>query len=400
MNMKAIVDTKSFVDSVMWATKNYDNKDERSYIVLTLDEDGNGHLSHTNQNSYMKSDFTISSITFDDDEKGKKSKFAVDGRFLSQLAKAIGTKGELTLSKKLNSEKTSLHVKTSSGQFTVPIVDARIPKAPKITEMGEVDDNEFFDTLLRISKLSDPANSGSNSFIGAVDLGFDKEKITMFATDRFTLGEVSLDFSPSEDNDNENIFSKHILLPAASASLVPPTKGINTSITLICENDTNEEMLRFGYSFPDGRIALFSLLNVDTFQHLPMMKKKSLEGVEYSVVVNTNELMNAIKVVSSLSWTEDNVYFHINEDDFIVSDSTGNNSLTVDHSDVKYDAEETYTTRFLRSIINSAFSPISTAKVRLKWGTDINCFIFSPLTENDEEVENVFVMAVIGKNKS
>lgn len=401
--MKLTINTKSFTDAVSWVTKSYDSKNDKAYITLSINEDAQGSLSHMNPTSYMKSDFSVISVDFDDDED-TDVQLAVDGKYLDRLAKSLNGTKEITITNKINSKKTSLDVKSSLGKFTIPLVDTKISSAPEIVEIGEVDDNEFFDSLLRIAKLCDPANSGASLFLGSVDLGFDKDndKVKMFATDRFAMGEITLDFSPVDD-DNETmqaLTDKHILLPYNSAILVPPTKGINTSITLIGEESSQgNSALKFGYSFPDGRIALFSLVNFQTFSQVEQMKKKALDTVEHSIIVETSALTNAIKVVSNLAWDEENIYLNISKKNgLIVSDVNNTNSLKVEHSHIDYDSKDDYRAKFLRLTINEAFSPVSTSKVALKWGPKSNAFIFEPITDDDEALDNIFVMAVLGRN--
>lgn len=397
--MKAVIDTKSFVDAVSWVTKSYDAKNDRAYVALFIDENGDAYLSHSNLNSYMKSEFTVVSVDFSEDED-TDTQFAVDGKYIQRLANAISSSGQITISKKLSSDRTSLDVKTPSGKFTIPLLDSKIPASPKTVSIGEVDDNEFFDSLLRISKLCDPANTGSNSFIGSVDLGFDidEDTVKLFATDRYAMGEITLGFTPEnvDDEDVKEFVDDHILLPHSSAILVPPTKGINTSITLIGENDSNGG-LRFGYSFPDGRVALFSLMNAAKFPHTEAMKNKTKKSVEHSITVPTSELTNAIRVVSSLAWDEDDIYLIINKDGLTVSDSNGTNKLSVAHSEIDYDLDTDYRARFVRPIINEAFSPVSTPYVSLKWGESSSAFVLTPITEDGKEVDTIFVMAVIGR---
>lgn len=399
--MELKIDVKSFVNAVNWVTKSYDNKDDRAYVALSINEDGIGALSHTNTTSYMKSDYTVLDVNFDGDDETEVD-FAIDGTFLRKLAKAIASvDGEIVLSKKLKSKRTALEAKTVSGKFTLPLLDAKVSKMPKIIEIGEVDDNEFFDMLIRISKLCDTNTSGSSMFTGAVDLGFSTENNTvkLFATDRFALGEVALDFTPASTDDEKvnELLSKNVLLPYDKAGIVAATKGISTSISIIAESGSNG-VLRLGYSFPDGRVALFSLLDATTFPSVEAMKKKATDLVSNQITVSKAELISAISVVSSLTWDEDHVYLNISQDGLIVSDSSDANALQVDHSSLEYEGNETYRAKFLRATLNESFSPITTSDVVLKWGEDSAAFVFEPITEDGQIVENVFVMSVLAKN--
>jgi len=400
--MELKVEIKSFVDAVNWVTKNYNGKDDRAYVALTIDENGNGKISHTNTTSYMKSDYTVLDVNFDNDDE-TEAEFAIDGNFLRKFSKAIASSdGALTLSKNLKSKRTSLEAKTKSGKFTLPLYDAKISKEPKVFELGEVDDNEFFDMLIRVSKLCDTNTSGSSMFTGAVDFGFNTEdkKIKLFATDRFALSEVVLDFTPasSDDEEVEEVLSKHLLLPYDKAGLVAATKGISTSISIIAESG-NKGIMRVGYSFPDGRIALFSLLDASTFPNVDAMKKKALDPATNHITVSKSDLMNAISVVSSLAWEEDHIYLTISQDGMTISDSSNQNALSIEHSSVEYEGDEPYRAKFLRATLNESFSPITTADVTLKWGSESAAFVFEPITEDGKAIDTVFVMSVLAKNE-
>lgn len=397
--MKLVIDTKSFINAVAWATRSYDSKDDRAYATLHVDADGNGSISHTNFSSYMKSEFTVVSVDFTGDTETEVS-FAVDGQYIQRLAGAIPAKGELTISKKLSSSRTSLDVKSDFGKFTIPMLDANVGEEPKTVVIGEVDDNEFFDAMLRISKICDAANTGNASFVSSVDLGFDAENnsVRLFATDRYAMAEVVLGFTPDSNIDDETLESyinNHVLLPHSSAVLVPPTKGLNTSITLIGETSPNGS-LRFGYSFPDGRIALFSLMNAPNFTRLETMKTQTKRLIEHSITVPVADLKNAIGTVSKLVREDDDVYLTVSEDGLVVSDRYDTNKLNVEHVDMDYDLEEPYRARFVRPVINEAFSPISTPSVKLEWGSTSGSFVFTPIAEDGSIVETVFVMAVLG----
>lgn len=398
--MKIDVDAKSFVDAVQWVTKDYDKKDEKSYVRFFVDDDGVGYLSHNNLTSYMKSFMRVNAVDFSDDDVNFVD-LALDGLFLQKLANAIGSsKDSITMSKILKDKKSNVEVKTSAGKFTVPMFDTVVGKDPVPVELGQVDDNDFFSSLLNLAKLCDPMNAGTQVFVGAIDvkLNTESKKVVLRATDRYALGEIILDFEPSENDDDtvDSLTDNSFLLPHASAVLVPPTKGISSSATLI--GDDNDGRLRFGYSFADGRVALFSLTGSSTFPNTDNMKKKAFDTVDYQITVKKSDLVKAIKVVSSLSWDDDSIYFTISSDGLKISDVNNNNILHVEHSDIVYDAEEDYHVKFHQLVINEAFHPIPTTNIVLKWGKNSNAFILGAVTEDGKTMDNIFVTAVSTKN--
>jgi DNA polymerase III sliding clamp (beta) subunit (PCNA family) len=387
--MKLTVDAKNFVESISWVTKNYDSKDDKAYVALVVSEDGESYLSHANQTSYIKGRLPLVSVDFTGDSENEAG-LALEGKFLQRLASALGTAtGTVELSKSLNKPKTSLDVKSSHGKFTIPLVDSTIAPAPEMTNLGEVDDNEYFDSIQRLAKLCDAVNAGYLPVLGTVDLKLDAEegKLSMMATDRYALGEIVVDFTPDAAASEILEDLSNLLLPHENAQLVSPSKGLSTSITLVYE----EEGKKFGYSFADGRVALFSLSNTSPLAYSDL-KKAASSKTKSSMTVSTNDLKKAIGIVSSLAWEEDSVWLDISEDGtLVVSDSNQTNTLAVDSENAVTDSA--LRVKFIRPVINEAFSPVSTGKMNLKWADASNAFILEPVLDDGSAVENVFVLA-------
>lgn len=387
--MKLTVDTKKFVEAISWVTKSYDSKDDKAYVALIVNEDGDAYLSHANQTSYMKSPLSLSSVDFSGDSVSEV-KLALEGKFLQRLAAALGSSGSIELRKKLDKPKAPLDVKSPQGKFTIPLVDAKISTAPTMTNLGEVDDNEYFDSIQRLAKLCDPVNAGYLPVIGTVDIKLDsaEKNLKMMATDRYALGEIIIDFSPEAAAEELLEEIANLLLPHDNAMLVAPTKGLSTSITLVHE----EEGKKFGYSFADGRIALFSLSNATPLAYGDL-KKNAAEKTTNSMKVSTTELKKAIGIVSSLAWEEDSVWLDISKaKGLVVSDSHKTNTLAVESENRVIDQD--YRVKFIRPVINEAFSPVSTAEMNLKWADESNAFIFEPVLDDGNPVDSVFVLAL------
>lgn len=412
--MKLKLDAKSFVDSIAWVTKNFDAKNEKSYVKLSIDEEENEYyMSHGNINSYMKQNFTVIKSSFAEDEE-KSVSLAMDGKFLSRLAGAIPSSGEVVLSKDLNSKQTSLFVKSTIGSFTIPLLTSTPVDDPDFVYLGEVNDNEFFASLSKISKVADTKNSGSQTFVGAVDLSFKKleeegeSQINLFATDRYAMSGISLEFSPNEIEDEDEkeiadkLFSKNFLLPASYASMVAPSKGLVTDITLIVE-ENKYGSLRFGYSFPDGRIALFSLLDAQTFPNIDKVRDNFFNSVDSYVIVPTAEIESGIRTISSLAWEDEDVFFTITNDEFTISDRAEKNKISVSISEINLPEEATednpIVVKFMRSVMNSALSPVSTSKLKFGWNNDEKpLFTLSSVTEDDKVLDTMFSIAKTTKN--
>lgn len=388
--MKLTVDAKNFVEAITWVTKSYDTKDDKAYVALVVNDEGEGRLSHANPTSYMATRLPVLAVEFEDDEE-PLAELALEGKFLQRLSSALGgANGPIELRKALNKSSAPLDLKSPSGRFTIPMVDANIADAPAMTTLGEVDDNEYFDSLQRLAKLCDPVNAGYMPVLGTVGIKLDAENksVVMMATDRYALGEIVVDFTPEDAAADFLEDVESFLLPHDNAMLVAPSKGLSTSISLVHE----EEGRKFGYSFADGRVALFSLSNTSPLAY-ESLKKGASANIKNSVSVSTSDLKKAISIVSSLAWEEDSIWLDIRKNGkLIVTDAHRTNTLEVATSNTEVD--EDYRVKFVRPVINEAFSPVSTADMKLKWVDQNKAFIMEPVLDDGTSVNNVFVLAL------
>ena len=386
--MKLILDTKSFTEAVAWVAKALDTKSDKSYIALVVDADGNGHLSHTNGLSYIKSELRVNSITLDDGEDTVK--LALDAAYVKRLASTLKNFDEpLTFSKAKNA-RASLAVKRPGENYTIPLVDASIGREPAYEIVGSVSDGEFFDSLTKLAKLTDPINAGAIPVVGTVDLKLDKEEetITLMATDRYALGEIVIPFSPSADAEFYGN-AVNLLLPEERASLIAPSKGLVDTVELIHEAKSS----KFGYRFPDGRIVLFALSAAEPLAYA-VIKERSA-GADISALLSANDLRQAIAAVSSLAYSETSIVltFLPESQELVVSDVHESNTRVVSLESSE-GLEKKTRVQFTRSILNEALIPLSTSRLRMKWKDENSQFLFSPVFDDDSEAENVFLLAI------
>ena len=104
-------------------------------------------------------------------------------------------------------------------------------------------------------------------------------------------------------------------------------------------------------------------------------------------------LQKAIAGISTLAWNETEVFMKITKDNVTISDENGTNDLAVEIDNSDFDDD--VSVKFKRTVINDAFSPIATSKVRLKWADEIRSFVFQPLLDSGDPADNVFVLATI-----
>lgn len=378
--------TKDIVEAITWATKDYDTKNEASYIVFDLNSEGESNIFHENNGSYMLSPISIESMDLGDEDEVK---VAVDGLYLKRLASAIKNSGEF-VSFSWDDGDAGIAVETENASFTIPIMNFTIPANMKIKVLGEVDDNEYFDSLQRLSKLCIAGEEGYFPVLGTVDLCFNvaKKTLTMMATDRYTLGEITVGFDPNESVAEEYFKEhKHIFLPSKNASIISPTKESLTSVSIVSGSRGD----KYGYSFADGKIALFATKDVEELKY-KKLKEAAQKGLKNSFIVNTKEIEKAISVISSLAWNEATINLDVIDQNLSVNDNNRQNSFEVMIENVE--TSDDYKVKFLRSILNNAFPPINTEKVKISWKDSKSAFVFTPILDNGEESDNIFVFCV------
>lgn len=388
---KIKVSALELITAVSWVTKDLtENSNGSAPVVLEALTDGSVSIWH-NSVTYLRKGLAVESMETGD----KDISVLMDGKFLKRFGSAIKpTDGEVVLS--FSKEGKSVLAKTKSARFNIPIINGRVPAAPEVISLGEIDDSEFFSALTRMSKLCDA--SSNNSFLASVsiDIKAEDNKVSMFATDRYALGEIIMDFE-TEDGVDEDY---HILLPSLSASMVAPSKGASTPVSLVVEKSKGDdgEVFRFGYEFVDSRIALFSLSMVAPFTGLQNMKDGASKGTDNSIVLSKAELSNAVKTVSSLSWNSNEVYVTLDKG-LKVADPAGDTVISVGHTEMETTGEHegAYKFRFVIEVIQEALATVMSANVKLKWSDDGSTFLFLPLTETGAEEENFFLMCISTK---
>lgn len=383
--MKITVDSKSLAEAITWVTKNYDTKSSTANVVLRLSKKNEGSLAYSNNISFMKNTFQVIDVEATKEEYGKDGlAVALDGRFLQRLAGVLSglTKAATITYDPLKN--SSFELKTSQGQFTVPTLDVAIAREPKMLPLGEVDDREFFDALQRMAKVCD-SNNGALPALNAVDMHLDVEnkRVVMMGTDRYALGESMVDFDPSKGASEYTEENGHVLLPMEDAGLIAPSKGLASATTLVYTDRGN----KFGYIFGDGRIALFALKDAEPMRYAPL-KQNATSNVVNSVVVNLTELKKAITTISNLAWDETEILLIMDANGVVVSDEKKANQITLESGE-DFTVEGEHTVRFVRVVLNKAFSPIATTKVKIAWKDDSAAFTLTPVLDDGEVSDKV-----------
>lgn len=393
--MKMKIDTKSFVDAVSWATKTFDAKDEKAYISLIVDTETNeGRLTHMNVTSFLKANIQILDLSYNRDETENDLLFyAIDGQYLHRLASSLnGVTDPIVLEQK--TLKSDLTLATVNGKFTVPTFNTMVPKEPKIEEVGEVDDREFFDAMQRLAKVSDPANAGQMPALGAIDIKFDLEekKIKLMSTDRYVLAETMIDFEPTDYTEEfleymvEETSHENVMFPVSEASKISPSKGITTSTSIVYERKGQ----KFGYKFADGRVAVFSLKDGNPINYSKIREHAKGE-LDHTVIVGVSDWKKAIQTVSNLSWEENELKIEFNSDEIVIYDMNKKNNVAIQA--VESNVEGEVLIPFSRIVLNKSIQPVSTSQISISW-KDTGRFIIKQILDDGEVLDSSFVMAV------
>lgn len=398
--MKLTIDPQDLADAVAWSVQNYDAKDTQSYVVLTVERDnGTASLTHVNQVSHMRAPLPIRDLEFDEDETEDSYTIPLDGPYLKNLAGVVKRMGidELVLSKKLAKKNDPLRVRGSRQNFTVPVLMVETKKAPALSVLGEVNDLEFFSALQRLAKLCTLASADAGAATGSVALKFAERKLTLMGTDSYSLGEIILDYEAREglaEFTEKASNGAIVLIPRAAALTVKPSRVATDTLELVY--DTKGK--KFGYSFDDGRIALFSL-DQSTPTIYESLKNSVIEVSDASVDLPLQDFTRAIEAIASLSPEEVDVNVKIDgtkkRRKFTVSDSKKSNVIELEVSAMDFDGEVDIS--FFRDVISKSLVPVAGSSIRLFFSSEgPQMVVLRKLKEEEAKIDkSVFSLAII-----
>jgi len=399
--MKLTIDPTDLADAVAWSIQNYDAKDTQSYVALTVDRDsGSASLTHVNQVSYMRAPLPIAGLEFDEGEDETSYSIPLDGPYLKNLAGVVKRMGisELTITKKLTKKNDPLKVKGSRQNFTVPVLIVETKGSPQLTVLGETNDGELFNSLQRLAKLCTLASADAGAATGAVAVKFGETKLTLMGTDSYSLGEIILDYDPrakelkqfSEKAANGSI----VLVPRSAAMTVKPSKTASDTVELVYDPKGK----KFGYSFDDGRIALFSL-DQSTPTIYEALKKNVVDTSDASVDLDLQEFTRAIEAIASLSPEDMDVNVKIEgtkkKKKFTVSDSKKSNVIDLEIDGMSFSGDVELS--FFRDVISKSLVPVASSTVRMFFSSEgPQMVVLRKVREEDSKIdESVFSLAII-----
>lgn len=399
--MKFTLDPKDLADTVAWAVQNYDAKDSQSYVALTVErKNGKASLTHVNRVSHMKASLSISDLTFDDEETEDSYSIPLDGPYLKNLAAVVKRMGlkELTFSKSLTKKNDPLKLKGDKQNFTVPVLMVETQKSPKLTRIGETTDLDFFTAMQKLAKICTLASADAGAATGAVAVHFGDDKLTLMGTDSYSLGEIIVDYDPNKDNiesfTEKSANGSIVLVPRSAALTVKPSKSPTDMVELVYDAKGK----KFGYTFDDGRIALFSL-DQSTPTIYEALKNSVTETSTASVDLDFFELTRAIDSIASLSPDEVDVNIRIaggkKKKKFSVSDAKKTNVIELEVPAMDFEGE--LEVSLFRDVISKSLVPLSQGSIRIYFANEsVQMIVLRKLKENDSKIDkSIFSLAVI-----
>ena len=398
--MKLTIDPQDLADAVAWSIQNYDAKDTQSYVALTVERDsGKASLTHVNQVSHMKSPLQISDLEFEEDETEDSYSIPLDGPSLKSLAGVVKRMNidELVLSKKLTKKNDPLKVKGRRQNFTVPVLMVETKRSPGLTVLGETNDFEFFGALQRLAKLCTLASADSGAATGSVAVKFGDKKLTLMGTDSYSLGEIVLDYEASENLDEFTEKAANgaiVLIPRAAALTVKPSKIATDTLEFVYDAKGK----KFGYSFDDGRIALFSL-DQSTPTIYESLKTSVIDASDASVDIPLQDFTRAIESIAALSPEEVDVNVRIDgtkkRQKFTVSDSKKTNVIELDVSAMDFSGEVDLS--FFRDVISKSLIPVASESIRIFFSSEgPQMVVLRRLKDTEAKIDkSVFSLAII-----
>lgn len=399
--MKLTIDPSDLADAVAWSIQNYDAKDTQSYVALTVErENGSASLTHVNQVSHMRAPLTISGLEFDEGEDEDSYSIPLDGPYLKNLAGVVKRMGinELSLSKKLGKKNDPLKVKGSRQSFTVPVLMVETKATPGLTVLGETNNLELFNALQRLAKLCTLASADSGAATGAVAIKFGDDKLTLMGTDSYSLGEVILDYEPRakalKEFSSKAANGSVVLVPRSAAMTVKASKNATDTVELVYDSKGK----KFGYSFDDGRIALFSL-DQSTPTIYEALKQSVVDASDASVDLDLQEFTRAIEAIASLNPEDVDVSVKIEgskkKKKFTVSDGRKSNVIDLEVDGMDFSGEVELS--FFRDVISKSLVPVAGSSIRLFFASEgPQMVVLRKIREEDSKIDSsVFSLAII-----
>lgn len=374
--MKFKVNSSDLVSMLKVATKGHDSRDDSSFIYMKI-ENNKLHVISRCQSAYFSGSVEVNNVEIDKDEPNI---YYVDGEVLKKLT-GIFPSAPINIEFEVNKDSRVFVAKYTGSKFKLPIIsDMEEIAQPTISPLGMVQATEFMSMLNSLLKIVDSDPSAQEHPSSCLHLTFTNDKMMSMATDRFTIAELTKEFSGDKSLQDEEV----ILMKHPQASLLSKTANPAEVLRLAYSDEY------FGYVDGAGNLALVGRTDLDPLQYEQI---KSLAGSDHSVSMECSGLKDALSTISKLSFANNSIIMYLDADEKTCKlSSIAGDVITVPITDLNID--ESISVGFTRSVLQESLIPIDTDIVRMEWPAEGAPIYRIVPVDNGVDEEDVFVGVV------
>lgn len=374
--MKFKVNSSELVSMLKIATKGHDSRDDSSFIYMKI-KNNKLHVISRCQSAYFSGSVEVNNVEIDEDEPNI---YYVDGEVLKKLAGIFPT-APINIEFEVNKDSRVFVAKYTGSKFKLPIIsDMEEIAQPQISPLGMVQATEFMSMLNSLLKIVDSDPSAQEHPSSCLHLTFTNDKMMSMATDRFTIAELTKEFSGDQSLEGEEV----VLMKHPQASLLSKTANPAEVLRLAYSDEY------FGYVDGAGNLALVGRTDLDPLQYEQI---KSLAGHDHHVVMECSGLKDALSTISKLSFANNSIIMYLDADEKSCKlSSIAGDVITVPITDL--DIDESISVGFTRSVLQESLIPIDTDVVRMEWPAEGSTIYRLVPVDNGVDEDDVFVGVV------
>lgn len=227
-------------------------------------------------------DYEVSAQTEIDADVEEPGTILVSGRLLADIASRLPNAPV-----RFTTEESRISVSCGSANFTLlsmPVEE--YPTLPEVAaQSGLLPSDSFSDAVSQVAVAA--SRDDVTPVITGVQLEVTDTKLSLVATDRYRVAVREIDWDPGERDFSEPVTA---LVPARTLQEIGKTFGHSGTISVAITNTDDREII----AFSADRKTVTSLLIKGNF---PPVKRLFPEEVDNYAVINTGELIEAVRRV-------------------------------------------------------------------------------------------------------
>lgn len=372
------IDGKELARAIEWVGHKVDKRTNNEYISMVITDKGEVSLSRYMSMFYFKTPLHATNVDTE------ATKVHMNATVLLNSVRAIKAHHDIDI---IISE-NNVRLVTKTMNITVP-TSSGVHRTPKeTTVIGGVSAPEYFTTLNKISVLCETGLPDTNQQLESVNIIFNNDTMTMYATNRYVLGKASLNYQPKQTARTIT------LLPHEYASMIKATQAGTGEVELVTETSSG----KFGYRFDDGREALFSTYDSEEGEELILVKMSDTATAfkDNTTVLPLSEMKEKIGIIDSLSYDTMHVVVEADSDQLVLSNDQKTGVFVTETTSITgYDnGKETFLLN--REMVKKALQSLPGASFALVSDHDDNRKMVrvSPVDEKNIP-RNDFVVAIV-----